>query len=230
MNTLLMPWTIKTKQMNKTIIVIDDDKMLRDTLINGLRKNGFNVLSADSAENATEILNRVSVDAMILDRMMPGQDGLSFLKQIRSKGNKTPVIMLTALAGSDNAINGLSGGADDYLGKPFQFQELILRLNNIMNRSISGKPQNTLPTGLLFVDDEFFVDSATSKTKKLLSLSNEEKKLLQNLTSPVGNIVSATPMVAKRLRNKINSVLSNIDIITVRGMGYKMITIKTVKK
>lgn len=212
--------------MNKTIIVIDDDKMLRDTLINGLRKNGFNVLSADSAENATEILNRVSVDAMILDRMMPGQDGLSFLKQIRSKGNKTPVIMLTALSGSDNAINGLSGGADDYLGKPFQFQELILRLNNIMNRSISDKHQNTLPTGLLFVDDEFFVDLATSKTKKLLSLSNEEKKLLQNLTSPVGNIVSATPMVAKRLRNKINSVLSDIDIITVRGMGYKMITTK----
>ena len=221
-----MHWMIKTKQMNKTIIVIDDDKMLRDTLINGLRKNGFNVLSADSAENATEILNRISVDAMILDRMMPGQDGLSFLKQIRSKGNKTPVIMLTALSGSDNAINGLSGGADDYLAKPFQLQELILRLNNIINRNISGQYQNTLPTGLVFVDDEFFVDSATNKTKKLLSLSNEEKKLLQNLTSPVGNIVSATPMVAKRLRNKINSVLSNIDIITVRGMGYKMITIK----
>lgn len=212
--------------MTKTIIVIDDDKMLRDTLINSLRKNGFNVLSADSAETATEILNRVSVDAMILDRMMPGQDGLGFLKQLRSKGNKTPVIMLTALSGSDNAINGLSGGADDYLGKPFQFQELILRLNNIMNRNISGQPQNALPTGLLFVDNEFFVDSATSKTKKLLSLSNEEKKLLQNLTSPMGNVVSATPMVAKRLRNKINSVLSGIDIITVRGMGYKMITIK----
>ena len=212
--------------MNKTIIVIDDDKMLRDTLINGLRKNGFNVLSADSAENATEILNRISVDAMILDRMMPGQDGLSFLKQIRSKGNKTPVIMLTALSGSDNAINGLSGGADDYLGKPFQFQELILRLNNIISRNISEQPQNTLPTGLLFVDDEFFVDSVNNKTKKLLSLSNEEKKLLQNLTSPIGNVVSATPMVAKRLRNKINSVLSDIDIITVRGMGYKMITIK----
>ena len=212
--------------MNKTIIVIDDDKMLRDTLINGLRKNGFNVLSADSAENATEILNRVSVDAMILDRMMPGQDGLSFLKTIRLNGNKTPVIMLTALSGSDNAINGLSGGADDYLGKPFQFQELILRLNNIMNRDISNKNQNTLPTGLLFVDNEFFIDSVTGKTKKLLSLSNEEKKLLQNLTSPMGNIVSATPMVAKRLRNKINSVLSDIDIITVRGMGYKMITTK----
>ena len=212
--------------MNKTIIVIDDDKMLRDTLINGLRKNGFNVLSADSAETATEILKRISVDAMVLDRMMPGQDGLSFLKQIRSNGNKTPVIMLTALSGSDNAINGLSGGADDYLGKPFQFQELVLRLNNIIKHNISQQYQNTLPSGLLFTDNEFFIDSGVDEPKKLLSLSNEEKKLLQSLTSPMGNIISATPMVAKRLRNKINSVLSNIDIITVRGMGYKMITIK----
>ena len=212
--------------MNKTVLVIDDDKMLRDTLVNSLRKNNFNVLSADSAETATEILNRISVDAMILDRMMPRQDGLSFLKQIRSDGNKTPVIMLTALSGSDNAINGLSGGADDYIAKPFQFQELMLRLNNIINRNITGQHQNTLPTGLIFADNEFFIDSDHDTTKQLLSLSNEEKKLLQKLTTPMGNIVSATPMVAKRLRNKINGVLSDLDIITVRGMGYKMVTIK----
>ena len=209
--------------MNKTVLVIDDDKMLRDTLITSLRKNSFNVLSADSAETATEILNRVSVDAMILDRMMPGQDGLSFLKQIRSAGNTTPVIMLTALSGSDNTINGLSGGADDYMGKPFQLQELVLRLNNIIMRNIPTKFQNTLPTGLIFANNDFFIND--NGNKKLLSLSNEEKKLLQSLTMPVGNVVHATPMVAKRLRNKINDVLSNIDIITVRGMGYKLITI-----
>ena len=212
--------------MNKTVLVIDDDKMLRDTLANGLRKNNFNVLSAESAESAKEILNRISVDAMILDRMMAGQDGLSFLKQIRTTGNKTPVIMLTALSGADNTIKGLSGGADDYMSKPFQFQELVLRLNNIINRKNSRSNQNVLPSGLLFTDDEFFIISPDNGVRKLLSLSNEEKKLLQNLTSPVGNIVSATPMVAKRLRNKINSVLSNIDIVKVRGMGYKIITIK----
>lgn len=212
--------------MNKTVLVIDDDKMLRDTLANGLRKNNFNVLSAESAESAKEILNRVSVDAMVLDRMMAGQDGLSFLKQIRTAGNKTPVIMLTALSGADNTIKGLSGGADDYMSKPFQFQELVLRLNNIINRKDLQSNQNVLPSGLLFADDEFFIISPDNGVRKLLSLSNEEKKLLQNLTSPVGNIVSATPMVAKRLRNKINSVLSNIDIVTVRGMGYKIITIK----
>ena len=212
--------------MNKNVLVIDDDKMLRDTLTNGLRKQGFTVFTADSAETAHEILVRISVDAIILDRMMPGQDGLSFLKQIRSAGNKTPVIMLTAMSGSDNAISGLSEGADDYLAKPFQFQELVLRLNNITNRNIPTKSQNVLPTGLTFTNGDFFINSDNDITKKLLSLSVEEKKLLQNLINPFGNIVSATPMVAKRLRNKINSVSSDIDIITVRGMGYKIINTK----
>lgn len=212
--------------MNKTILVIDDDKMLRNALAVGLRKNNFNVICAQSAESATEILHRVIVDAIVLDRMMDGQDGLSFLKNLRKQGDTTPVIMLTALGGAENAIDGLSGGADDYMSKPFQLQELILRLNNITKQKQSIKSQNVLPHGLIFVDNEFFIESGTNQPNKLLSLSTEEKKLLQSLISPIGNTVSATPMVAKRLRNKINSVLSNIDIITVRGMGYKIITTK----
>ena len=212
--------------MNKTILVIDDDKMLRNALATGLRKNQFNVVCAESAEAAAEILNRISVDAMVLDRMMGGQDGLSFLQQIRKSGNDTPVIMLTALSGSDNAIAGLVTGANDYMSKPFQLQELVLRLNNILNRNIVDKHQNILPNGLVFADGEFFVNTDKESQNKLLSLSNEEKRLLQNLISPIGNTVAATPMVAKRLRNKINGVLSNIDIVTVRGMGYKMITTK----
>ncbi len=212
--------------MNKNVLVIDDDKMLRDALAKGLRKNDFNILLADSAEAAHEVLNRVSVDAIVLDRMMSGLDGLSFLKQIRLKGNDTPVIMLTALSGPDNAIDGLSGGADDYMTKPFQLQELVLRLNNIITRKNNYDYQNTLPNNLIYVDNEFFVKSDINGTKKLLALSNEEKKLLYNLTNPIGNIVPATPMVAKRLRNKINSVLSDMDIITVRGIGYKMVITK----
>ena len=78
--------------MNKTILVIDDDKMLRNALAVGLRKNNFNVICAQSAESATEILHRVIVDAIVLDRMMDGQDGLSFLKDLRKQGDTTPVI------------------------------------------------------------------------------------------------------------------------------------------
>lgn len=216
--------------MQKSILVIDDDKMLRDALFKGLKRADFDVLCAESAESASEILKRVSVDAIVLDRMMDGLDGLSFLKQLRKSGNTTPTIILTALSGSQNTIDGLSGGANDYMAKPFQLQELILRLNNIMRNTPSTNQTTQMPEGLIFVDNEFFVNIGKNQPDRLLSLSNEEKKLLHNLLTPVGNIIPATPMVAKRLRNKINGVLSNIDIITVRGMGYKIITTKTAEK
>ena len=210
--------------MTKNILVIDDDKMLRTSLATGLRRADFQVITAESAEEASEILALISVDAIVLDRMMAGMDGLSFLKQLRLNGNNTPVIMLTALSGAENAIDGLSGGANDYMAKPFQLQELVLRLNNIIK--IAPKTENKDSSfGLLFADGEFFIKGDDGQNK-LLALSAEEKKLLQSLTSPFGNIVHATPMVAKRLRNKINSVLSDIDIITVRGMGYKIINNK----
>lgn len=210
--------------MTKSILIVDDDKMLRDALASGLRNSGFDTITAESSEQADKILERISVNAIVLDRMMAGTDGLTFLKNIRNRGNNTPVIMLTAMSGPENAIDGLSGGANDYMSKPFKLQELILRLNNIIKNT-----QDTIKKadlyGLVFTDNDFFI-SDNNGYKKLLSLSNEEKKLLQNLTNPIGNIVSATPMVAKRLRNKINGVLSDIDIITVRGTGYKIIKTK----
>ncbi len=204
--------------MTKTVLIVDDDDILRNTLARGLRNDGFYILTANSAENATDVLNRISVDAIVLDRMMTGMDGLSFLKQLRASGNQTPTIMLTAMTGPENAIDGLSGGANDYLAKPFQIRELILRLNNII------KPTNiTMPTGLALINDDFFATAPDTGEQKLLALSGEEKKLLHSLTHPIGNIVSASPMVAKRLRNKLNVVLSTLDIITIRGQGYKLI-------
>ena len=208
--------------MIKTVLIIDDDDMLRTTLAHGLRTSGLNAITANSAEQGTEILGRMIVDAIVLDRMMTGMDGLTFLKKIRADGNMTPVIMLTAMTGPENAIDGLAGGANDYLAKPFQLRELVLRLNNIIHQN-----ENTdvkMPDGLVFTDNEFFVTSEQGGTPHLLALSGEEKRLLQRLTMPLGNIAPASPMVAKRLRNKINGVLSNIDIITVRGRGYKIIT------
>lgn len=209
--------------MIKTVLIIDDDDMLRRTLARGLQNSNFNTITANSAESAHEILSRISVDAIILDRMMTGQDGLSFLRQIRESGNNTPTIMLTAMTGPDNTIDGLSGGADDYLAKPFQIQELILRLNNIIKKNM--RPASKMPSGLLFVENEFFIQSDSGP--QALSLSGEEKKLLAKLIDPIGITVSATPMVAKRLRLKLNIVLSNLDIITIRGHGYKLIDTTT---
>ncbi|MFQ6777809.1 MAG: response regulator transcription factor [Alphaproteobacteria bacterium] len=213
--------------MNKTVLVIDDDDDLRLTLAQGLRNNNFYAITAESAKEGKNILKKITVNAIILDRMMPEIDGLTFLQELRSSGNKTPVIMLTAMTGSDNTIDGLSGGADDYLGKPFKFQELLLRLNNIIERyNYNKNEQQLLPKGLVFSNGEFFVATPDdNQQKRLLNLSGEEKKLLQNLVTPVGNIVPASPMVAKRLRIKLNNVLSNIDILTIRGLGYKIINL-----
>ncbi len=207
--------------MNNTILIIDDDDILRTTLAHGLRGEGFTVLTAANADDAAQILDKITVGAMVLDRMMCGTDGLTFLRTRRAAGDTTPVIMLTAMTGAENAIAGLAGGADDYLAKPFQMRELVLRLNNIMKKNQHNS--NPMPDGLLFTDDEFFVQS--DGAPRLLALSGEEKRLLQYLTTPVGNIAPAAPMVAKRLRGKLNSVLSNMDIITIRGRGYKLINL-----
>ena len=206
--------------MHRTVLIIDDDDMLRNTLARALRNDNFNTLTAPSAENAIEILNRISVDAIILDRMMTGMDGLTLLAQLRKSGNTTPVLMLTAMGGAENAIDGLTVGANDYLAKPFQIRELTLRLNNIMKQGTTNEAK--MPSGLEFINDDFFTKTPTGASQ-ILPLSGEEKKLLQNLTQPVGNIAPASPMVAKRLRNKLNIVLSNLDIITVRGRGYKLL-------
>ena len=214
--------------MNKTILIIDDDDLLRKSLTTGLRKNDFSVLTADSAEQGEQILSKITVDAIVLDRMMGGMDGLTFLKQLRNSGNTTPILMLTAMSGPDNAISGLENGANDYLAKPFQLQELVLRLKNIIKQA--PIPQTNLNCGLVFADNEFFIKSSNDQKGRLFALSAEEKKLLQNLTTPMGNIAPASPMVAKRLRTKINSVLSNLDIITIRGRGYKLVIAPTTEK
>ena len=101
--------------MNKTVLIIDDDDILRNALARGLRNEGFCAITAQSAEHADDVLKRISVDAIVLDRMMTGMDGLSFLQKIRKSGNLTPVIMLTAMTGAENTIDGLSSGANDYL-------------------------------------------------------------------------------------------------------------------
>ena len=165
--------------MNKTILIVDDDDILRKALTTGLRGEGFDVISSDSAENASDVLNRISVDAIILDRMMTGMDGLTFLRALRGTGNTTPVLMLTALSGPENTIAGLSDGANDYLAKPFQVRELILRLNNIIRKTTTVG--NKMPMGLTFTDNEFFI-SSNQNTPQLLALSGEEKKLLQDTT------------------------------------------------
>lgn len=123
------------------ILVVDDDQRLRDLLRRFLTEHGFSVTVADSAESMARYWLRESYDALILDVMMPGEDGLSILRRLRAVNDKTPVIMLTAKGEDVDRILGLEIGADDYLPKPFNPRELLARLHAVLRRS----PQKETP-------------------------------------------------------------------------------------
>ena len=202
--------------MKKLILIIDDDPDLRGGLKRGLEQSGFAALSAESAEEAREIMLRIRPDAIVLDRMMTGMDGLSFLREIRAAGDAVPVIMLTAMNGAAHAIEGLSAEADDYLAKPFQLRELALRLNNTMKKSPAAQPTGVkMPEGLTRSDGEFFAD------RELLALSENEKAALALMIS--GETAPMPPMTARRLRAKLLANIKNADIINVRNKGYKLV-------
>ena len=115
------------------ILVVDDDQRLRDLLGKYLTDNGYWVSTAADADEARRRLRGVDFDLIILDRMMPGEDGLSFIRDLRRENN-TPILMLTAMGDVEERIAGLEGGADDYLSKPFEPRELLLRIGAILRR------------------------------------------------------------------------------------------------
>ena len=124
------------------ILVIDDDTRLRNLLGKFLSENSFTVELAQDTATAKTILNKEDFDLLIVDVMMPNQNGIDFAKEFR-QGNKTPIIMLTARGDFEDRIQGLEAGADDYLQKPFEPKELLLRINNILKRVIPNKVPKT---------------------------------------------------------------------------------------
>ena len=125
----------------KNLLVVDDDQRIRDLLKEYLVKEGFLITTADCAENAREKIKYVNYDLIILDVMMPGDDGLKLTTEIR-QSSQTPIILLTAKSEIDSKIEGLETGADDYITKPFSPKELVLRINSILKRSKVNKILN----------------------------------------------------------------------------------------
>jgi len=116
------------------IVVVDDDTRIRDLLRRYLSQQGFDVLLAEDARALQRIMQRETVDLLVLDVMLPGEDGLSICKRLRSEGVRTPIIMLTAKGEDTDRITGLETGADDYLGKPFNPRELLARIQAVLRR------------------------------------------------------------------------------------------------
>ena len=195
--------TLDKNNMFAHILVVDDDNRLRELLKKFLTEHNFIV---DSANNALIARNKIEVilyDIIILDIMMPGEDGLSLLKFIRTK-SRTPVLMLSAMKETKERIKGLETGADDYLGKPFEPKELLLRIESILRRTEEKmlKPKinsNIVKLGELIYDPK---SSLILKNNQKILLTNKECELLNELIKLEGNSVNRE-MLAKKFKSRI---------------------------
>ena len=220
--------------MNKKkfhILIVDDDDRIRDLVKEYLVENNFLVSTARDALDAKKKLEIIKFDILILDIMMPGESGLSLTKEVK-KNNSTPIILLTAKGETEERIEGLEVGADDYLGKPFDPKELLLRINNILNK-----------IQIPILPEEIYIGDALINLKKLnIKMNNkvkkinpQEKKILEKmLETPgkvfsredIGKIISITKertidVMITRLRQKIESSPKNPKYLqTIRGSGY----------
>ena len=220
--------------MNKNlchIMVVDDDDRIRELVKQYLEENNFLVSTARDALAAKAKLEIINFDILILDIMMPGQSGLSLTKEIK-KNNPVPIILLTAKGETQDRIEGLEGGADDYLAKPFSPKELLLRINNIMN-----KVQKPILFDEMYIGDAF-IDLKKLNIKlnnKVVKINPQEKKVLEKMIeapgkvfsrNDIGKIIKITKertidVMITRLRHKIEANPKNPKYLqTIRGSGY----------
>ena len=222
----------------KHILVVDDDTRLRMLLQRFLRENGFFVSAAKSAEEARLLLKQYRFHLLIVDVMMPQETGLEFLARLRQE-NMVPVIMLTAMGDVEDRIAGLENGADDYVSKPFEPKELLLRIGSILRRApIEKKESQKLNLGLFVFDMQ--TKELISKQGEILHITPVEQNLLQILGAKPGQAFSreklsdmlgveqsprSIDVQITRLRKKIEKDSKNPRYLqTLRGKGYMLLT------
>jgi len=213
------------------ILVVDDDDGIRDLVKQYLIQNNFVVTTANSAEDANEKIKIVKFDLIVLDIMMPGKSGLEFTIENKKKLN-TPIILLTAKGEASDRVEGLEIGADDYLPKPFEPKELILRIKNILNKTKLKNKKRVLNFGNITIDLNRHI---IFKENKEFKINNTEKTILEvMINSPgktfsreeIGSITNldkerSIDVIITRLRKKIESDPKNPKYLqTLRGEGY----------
>ena len=213
------------------ILVVDDDDRIRNLLKEFLNENNFIVSTAIDTEDAKKKIKYFNFDLIILDVMMPGQSGFDFTKEIR-KNRETPIILLTAKGEVENRIVGLELGADDYLGKPFEPKELLLRINNIISKNKKIDTSKLHLIGKAEINLNKMSINLNGKNKKI---NNSEKKVLIAMLSNVGKTFSrlkigdiseikqerSIDVMITRLRQKIEVNPKNPKYLqTIRGSGY----------
>ena len=229
--------------MEPHLLVVDDDERIRSLLQQFLVQDGYLISTAENAEQARILLSGIEFDLIILDVMMPGQDGISFAGELRNLGNNTPILLLTARGETEDRIKGLEAGADDYLPKPFEPKELLLRINAILRRMPDLKEDKMMPKTLDFGNLKY--DVARNELwdgEKQVRLTTTESQLMKIFTSALGEPISRANLVTSlgrdvslaqdraidvqitRLRRKIEVNPSQPRYLqTVRGAGYMLL-------
>ena len=221
------------------ILVIEDDKDVASFIRNGLVQAGCNVDHAGNGRDGLFLATTESYDALIVDRMLPGIDGLTVVRTLRASSNTTPVLILSALGEVDDRVKGLKAGGDDYLVKPFAFSELLARLEALARRSktSSDAPATVLRAGDLEMD---LLRREVRRAGKPIDLQPREFQLLEFLLRHVGQVVTRTMLLEgvwdyhfdpqtnvidvhiSRLRSKIDKGFERPLLHTVRGAGYRL--------
>ena len=213
------------------ILVVDDDDRIRELVKQYLEENKFLVTTAVNALDAKRKIEIVKFDILVLDIMMPGESGLSLTKEIK-KNNPTPIILLTAKGEAQDRILGLQLGADDYLGKPFEPKELLLRIKNILDKTQVPVLPKEINIGNAIIN---LKKSSIKINKKRLKINPQEKKVLEKMLQYPGKIFSrdeigkiiniskerTIDVMITRLRQKIEANPKNPKYLqTIRGSGY----------
>ena len=213
------------------ILIVDDDDRIRELVKQYLNENDYLVTTANSAEDAKEKVNIIKFDIIILDIMMPGQSGLDFTNENKKKIN-TPIILLTAKGEPSDRIGGLEIGADDYLAKPFEPKELVLRIQNILNKTKSKSQKRVVNFSNINID---LNKSLIIKNNREFKINNTEKIILEKMiNSPgetftreeIGKLINldkerSIDVIITRLRKKIEVDPKNPKFLqTIRGSGY----------
>ena len=226
--------------MAAKILVVEDDPTTGDYLAKGLAEVGHAAERCGNGRDGLFLASEGTFDLIVADRMLPGLDGLAMVSAIRAAGIATPVLMLTALAGVDDRVDGLRAGADDYLCKPFSFAELSARIEALLRRAdrLAAEPlRSRLTVGDLEID---LLARTVARAGRPISVGAREFSLLEYLARHAGQVVTRTMMLEKiwnyhfdpgsnvvdvhigRLRRKLEEGFATPILHTVRGAGYRL--------
>jgi len=225
--------------MSRRVLVVEDDADTAAYIGTGLRQEGFTVEHVTDGREGLYLATSSAFDAVVLDRMVPGMDGLTVTRALRAAGIETPILLLSALGHLDERVRGLRAGGDDYLTKPFGFSELHARLENLMRRRSGRAVETALSCGDLVVD---LLTRRVTRAERQLDLLPREFKLLEYLLRNKDRVVTRTMLLEQvwdyrfdphtslidthisRLRKKLDDGFGAPLLHTVRGAGYRLST------